>query len=126
YAAFIVEEIPNGSLSLDEYLSEVLKNKKEKRPTMKEVTRASLQFGRKNGRRLLTSWENKGTKFRGFNTVCSDGENYYMLYGWCDDRVFNQAYESFRQLEEGFKLTIQPPKEKAKPATPMLGSSDAG
>ena len=105
FAVLAIESIQSGVQSLDGYLDLVLRSRQKAIPNLVEVGRVDANLGKESGRRLQTSWQQEGQRFRGFTTACRDGWNYYLLSGWCIEEASAKAIKQFEPLESNFEIT---------------------
>jgi hypothetical protein len=100
-----VEVIPSGISSLDHYLNVLLADRTERMPSTTETGRVATSVGGREARRLELKFEDRGERKRGFTTVCSYNDSYYVLSGWCDAEAYKKASLAFSVLEQRLQVT---------------------
>jgi hypothetical protein len=105
WALLLVENIPSGVGSLDQYLDFVLMSRQFQIPGIKDMGRTDVMMGNRSARRMMTAWEESGRRLTGYNSVCRVGSDYYLLSGWSVEEAGAQAFESFQSLEKSFEIT---------------------
>jgi hypothetical protein len=78
----VVESAPKGVLSLDHYLERFLKSRRQAHPSLEPAAPEEVSLSGVKGRKVLSEWEDEGTRYVELTTVARDGWTFVALAAW--------------------------------------------
>lgn len=105
FAALLVQPVPMGIASADEYLTAVLKSRQENNDSVVEDARTQAVVGGVPARRLETRWTRKGKPYRGSTLAWRDEDRFFMLVVWARDLRDHPAADTFKTAETMISFT---------------------
>lgn len=95
FAILMVEEIPTGIGSVNEYIEALVALRRRNEPTIREEGRSETLVGSVSATRVSTSWSSKGFPLRGSTLVWRDEARFFSLTAWS---TASRAAEGLKQL----------------------------
>jgi hypothetical protein len=92
----VVESAPKGIVSLDHFLERFLKARRQAHPTYQQTSRGEVSLSGVTGRKVLSAWEEEGTRRVELTAAARDGWTFVALAAWMPE---NPAYNAPRELE---------------------------
>lgn len=93
------------SLTLDDYLSRVIRSEARSRPTLTENGRESFRLGGREGELVFFTWMQSGVQLKAVDIICADDFYFYRLIGLSDEVHWAKALSAFKKLAGGFSIT---------------------
>ena len=99
FAALVVEPVPPGIATAEDYLSAILKSRQESDGSVVEEGRFEALVGNVPARRLVTKWSRKGARFRGSTLVWRDEDRFFMFVVWALEARRKDTLDFFNTAE---------------------------